>query len=679
MPAPLPHAQLFDAIRSLKDCNDPLAGLIRLVNALRPDRPSNAILVRARFAVLIASIEADAGSRAALRSCLLALLENRKQVSFFADSGILPNSGFFSELWRRIVQRFLPAIKEPGYLRDAVQLVFHRRKDYEWFDAIDEVDKLRLWRALDFDASANHPAVQHTLNQMLDAADVLATRIGAMGLEPELVRLHPRIEERGSPVLALALETHDLSKSYRAYLAGGELPTEDERQLDVLIGQCRDVLTRVRSRAAAVGTSLGLTYLLRRLEQSLLRLELIAHLLALRHRETGAPQTERSELATLAIELIGDVVQGEGLRQQIRGHVSRTVGLLALRVTDNASRAGEHYITATREEYFTMWRGAMGAGFVVGFMALLKVVSAKATLAPLGYALAYALNYSCGFMLIHVLHWTLATKQPAMTASTIAGVIGEIRGRMKDVERLATLVTDLVRSQIAAILGNVLIAIPTAMALAALVSMVMGTPLLDPSKARGILTDISPIDSLALPHAAVAGVCLFLGGLISGYFDNLAAYERIRERIAQTHWLERLLGAPRLSRFAEYLDNNLGALAGNFFLGFMLAGAGTIGFLTGLPLDVRHVTLASAQFGLSLVSLGFEIDLITLAKCLAGIALIGMTNLVVSFALALWVALRSRGIAFTQSGALLVSLLGRLKNNWKSFVWPDKQAGSRPQ
>ena len=66
-------------------------------------------------------------------------------------------------------------------------------------------------------------------------------------------------------------------------------------------------------------------------------------------------------------------------------------------------------------------------------------------------------------------------------------------------------------------------------------------------------------DSLALLYAAIAGVCLFLAGLISGYYDNLAAYERIRERVEHIAWLKRLLGEARLLRFAKYVDDNLGA------------------------------------------------------------------------------------------------------------------------
>ena len=72
-----------------------------------------------------------------------------------------------------------------------------------------------------------------------------------------------------------------------------------------------------------------------------------------------------------------------------------------------------------------------------------------------------------------------------------------------------------------------------------------------------------------------------------------------------------------------------------------------------------------------MVSLDFSIDLATVGKSLAGIALIGFVNLSVSFTLALMVALRARGVAFSQTGALISILFGRLRANWKQFVWPE--------
>ena len=353
------------------------------------------------------------------------------------------------------------------------------------------------------------------------------------------------------------------------------------------------------------------------------------------------------------------------------------MGLLALRVTENASRTGEHYITTTRAEYFDMWRSAMGAGFIVVLMAVLKIYSSAATLPPLGYALAYSLNYAFAFMFMHVMHLTLATKQPAMTAASIVAAISEIRGRMKDVEKLATVVVDVIRSQLAAILGNVLVAMPTAMLVAALLERVTGKPFVDIQKATHLLHAISPFESLALWYAAIAGVCLFLAGLISGYYDNLAAYERARERIEHMGWLKRVLGEARLRRLAAYLDDNLGALAGNFFFGIMLGTMSTIGFMTGLPLDVAHVTISSAYFGLAVVALDFSVDFVTIANALVGIALIGVVNLSVSFALALMVALRARSVGFGQTGALISILLGRLRSNWKQFVWPESTANGK--
>ena len=679
---------LQKSLDALSTEGDATSQLIGVVAALRPSTSTDLNLVDTasmRFSALCDALENNKSVRHHLRDRLLQLFAGQKQVSFFADSGILPNSGFFSELWRRMVQRVFPAIHDPASLKDGINTIFDERDDWRWLAAIPIELKWRFWQSLrlddernaDADAEQIQKTIYESISHMLDAGDVLAIRIGAMGLEPELIRLSPRIEERNSPFVALAGEAQQLSAAYRKYLLDGESPAEDERQLMVLIDQCREVILRVRARAASVGTSLSLTYLLSRLEQSLQRLEMIVQILMARHQNmTDVNNSElppAQALDTLWVEFLEHAIRGEGERQSVREHISGTIGLLALRVTENASRTGEHYITSTRAEYFEMWRLAMGGGFIVAFMSLLKLVSSQANLAPLGYFMAYAMNYAFGFMFIHILHLTLATKQPAMTASTIAGAIGEIRGRMRDVEKLATLIVDLVRSQIAAILGNVLIAIPTAIIINLALSTAIGQPLMGAEKAHKLIHELSPFESLALFHAALAGVCLFIAGLISGYYDNLAAYERIRERIEHARWLQSILGEARLARLAIYMDNNLGALAGNFSLGVMLALMGTIGFLTGLPIDVRHVTLSSANFGLALASLDFVVDTTTVVKTLLGIALVGFVNLTVSFSLALWVAMRARGVALNQTPMLAGILFRRFLSAPRQFVWPVKK------
>jgi site-specific recombinase len=191
-------------------------------------------------------------------------------------------------------------------------------------------------------------------------------------------------------------------------------------------------------------------------------------------------------------------------------------------------------------------------------------------------------------------------------------------------------------------------------------------------KAQHTLHDLSPIASLAIPHAALTGILLFLAGLLSGFFDNKAAYDRIPERIAHLGWLRRLIGPQRADRFADYIGRNLGSLAGNFLLGIMLASLAPIGVFLGLPLDVRHVTLSSANFALALTSLNFHIDPFTLVETLAGIALVGFTNLTVSFAFALWVALKARGADITASQGLATLLLERVRKEPARFFVPPR-------
>jgi site-specific recombinase len=180
----------------------------------------------------------------------------------------------------------------------------------------------------------------------------------------------------------------------------------------------------------------------------------------------------------------------------------------------------------------------------------------------------------------------------------------------------------------------------------------------NPTKAEHLIADSHPWQSLALLHAAIAGVWLFVSGLVSGYYDNKALYTRMGLRVEQLRWLRRLLGTERRAHFARYVEDNLGGLMGNFVFGVLMGTTATIGFLLGLPLDVRHVTFSSANFAIGFVGLGQRLDPDTIAITFLGIALIGMVNLLVSFGLALWVALRARKVRF-HHGLKLLQALGR--------------------
>jgi site-specific recombinase len=199
-----------------------------------------------------------------------------------------------------------------------------------------------------------------------------------------------------------------------------------------------------------------------------------------------------------------------------------------------------------------------------------------------------------------------------------------------------------------------------------------GQHLVTPDKAQHLLHDIDPFASLALFHGAIAGVCLFIAGLVSGYYDNKALYTRTSQRVARLRWLQRLLGAERLGRFARYMEDNLGGLMGNFYLGIMLGSIGTVGYMLGLPIDVRHVTLSSANLAVAVAGLENQISWQVVITSALGIFGIGAMNLLVSFGLALFVALRSRQVTFTHGIRLLKALLTRFAGSPKDFLIAPK-------
>lgn len=140
---------------------------------------------------------------------------------------------------------------------------------------------------------------------------------------------------------------------------------------------------------------------------------------------------------------------------------------------EHTSKTGEHYITNNRQEYLKLFRYALGGGFVVAFLCIFKARIATFGLPPFGEALLYSLNYSIGFMLIHIFHFTLATKQPAMTASTIAEMLGSwkeekpnSKNRDKGLARTVPTIIRLVRSQFISLVGNVSMVLPVAYLLA---------------------------------------------------------------------------------------------------------------------------------------------------------------------------------------------------------------------
>ena len=677
---------MLPILERLDPDSDRIDLLVDLLDRLRPRRARDHDYAIAQVRTLAQLLKGHPGQAWALRRYLTRLLETRRHTSLYSDVGILSNDGFFTELKKRIAYRILPPALDELYLSDTLDQVLCRDDDYQWIRAVPNADWLELFdvvanavppEGLEPDAEPAR-ARQVVLAGLLDAIRTLSCRVCALGLEPRLIHAHMEIEEVDSPFLMQNIEANKYLDDY-GRLTAGEIDTmEDARHLLVMLDQCEDVVLKIRRGALASGTSVALTYLLVALTQSIDRLRKLLFLVDTSGELPSAPTVDVEALANeatppsepptslrraAAVDLAQELAEAHNTKYEVRGLLRDNIDLLARNVTENASRTGEHYIAERRADLRGMFASSAGAGIVIGFMALIKILISYQHQAPLIEALFYSTNYAAGFMLVHVLHFTIATKQPAMTAARIAAALHDTaqRGssrRHVDVDSMAALVNKVFRTQIVAVLGNLATVIPVAWALALAWYWIFGTHLVTPAKAEHLIADSHPWHSLALLHAAIAGVWLFVSGLVSGYYDNKALYTRMGQRVEQLRWLRRLLGEERRTRFARYVEDNLGGLMGNFVFGVLMGITATVGYLLGLPLDVRHVTFSAANFAIGFVGLGQRLDPDTIAITFLGIALIGMVNLLVSFGLALWVALRARKVRF-HHGLKLLRALGR--------------------
>lgn len=653
------------ALQAFRDPEaDPLILIRRLIAQLRP-RSRRDVAIAERHQHLIDLLLADPALLLAVRRHLVHFVATRQLLTFFTDSGVLPGTGFFSEWWRILGNRLLPESLDERQLKDCLHVLYDRRDDWLWLEAIPPEQARRFWALMTPDDELGRIDWRTIQEQLLDAILLLAHRVSGLGVDGELMRASPDLSADRPRFISLSAEALFFANSSREALNDPEHSADDGSQLLVIVDQCREALARIRKRAQSIGTSLHLSYLLKRGDQSLSRLaELVGILNAT--RDTPPSEAAIDHWAAFA----HNAFRAENRRNSLRGYLGELSRLMAVRVTENAARSGEHYICESRADYGKMWRSAAGAGVLIGLMAMLKI-KAAALHAPLAVeAFLFSMIYGLGFVLIYLLGMTVATKQPAMTAQTLAGLLGDINPRRSgDIERVVDVAAAVSRSQLAAIGGNVMVALPVAIAIGLGLSHWLGEPAVGLGKSAHLLADLDPL-SWALPHAAIAGFYLYLSGLLTGYFDNRAAYADIGRRIGRLRWLRALLGGERALRVGGYIENRLGGIMGNFLFGCMLGSTGVIGTILGLPLDIRHIAFSSANLGYALTGFEFAMPWKTLAWGALGVALIGLTNLAVSFTLALRTALDARQIRFEHWGPLLRAIARRLRHAPRSFVLP---------
>jgi site-specific recombinase len=651
----------LDALLAHADPSQPLAERVAWVEDLltwvRRDAPAQ------RVKLLLQILERQPEARTRVGQALRSIVRDTQALDLFADTGLPRGVAFMQELMSRVMSRVLPNPPDTRDLADIVDRLFPYVRVADWLEQLDPEHASRIVALFQHGETSAEGGWTSLRTDLEDAMVQLADRICVLGSHREVrVRLD-KIAFRDLPFQKLPPAVETLIARANANVPVGELAVE-LNLVRVCVDACDRTVDEVISHLEKTGVNTTLVYDIARLRAQLRRLELLLEAWA-------TPQLEASR--TLA--LLADLVRQNHVRRSVLALFRQNLQLLTRRIVERNAETGEHYVARNRSEYLGMIRSAAGGGAIMGATTLIKLLLGKLALAEFFKGMFFGLNYAGSFVVIQLLGFTVATKQPANTAPALARRMSELRNAPQ-MEALVDEVVFLMRSQIAAVFGNLALVIPATIMLELLWTTVTGHHLLDEPKAKVLLGSVSPL-SASLLYAALTGGLLWLSSLIAAWVDNWFVLHHLTPALAQHRGWQHWLGLDRARRLASWLEDNIAGLAGNISLGFLLSMFPVVAGFFGLPLDVRHVTLSTGQVCAAFAVLGGESfwHLSTLGIGL-GILGIGLLNILVSFGLALFVAIRARNVRGPERNLFFRALGNRIWQSPLSFVLPVGAVGA---
>jgi site-specific recombinase len=293
------------------------------------------------------------------------------------------------------------------------------------------------------------------------------------------------------------------------------------------------------------------------------------------------------------------------------------------------------------------------------------------------YGFFSTLNYSGSFLFIQFCGFTLATKQPAATASALAQKLEGTDGR-EGIENLTDEIVLMTRTQVAAVFGNILGVIPIALAVNFIYHYFNGGWIFD-TKAAHYTLHTTDILGPSVIYAAFTGFLLWLSSVVAGWADNWYSFHQLNYLITNNKKIVTILSKEGTKKLVDFLDHNITGIAGSISLGFFLGFLPEILKFVSIPLEVRHVTLSTGALTAAMPTLGVEaLSSPEFIRASLGIVLIGSLNLIVSFALALIVAFKAKKISTHRKSLIYQSVAKRFVQKPFSFFIPKKIANEKP-
>ncbi len=631
--------------------------LVEFIKKIRPSHPRNFEQAELRFKAVLYQLTQDKSMLFSLRKSLLSQFLHSNIVIALSESGIVSSRGFVQELMGKLKHKLIPELQNPDNFLYVINKVFYKQRDHIWVSGIDKNLWAQFFEVLGIQVNLTESQL---IGQLQQALQILSHRVTTLGLEKELTQRYENVEGAIYPF-------YEQNRLVTEYITVKNIAGQEEQIKSLLTNitetlyNCNQSIQWIKEHRRVSGTSLAQTYVLSRLQQQLERMFIILDVLD----SNNQFNTERF------VDYFHVVVKNENRKNSIKEFLSENTGYLAYQITEHGSRTGERYITSSKKEFWRMFRSAAGGGVIISFIAIIKNLLGKMKLAPFWQGFLYSSNYSLGFILIQDTGSTLATKQPAYTASNLASSFDSKKHREgPDLRNLAITIAKVSRTQLASFAGNLLVVFPLTYLLAVLFFQMTGLKLAEDAAARQMLKDQQPFHSLAWVYACFTGFFLFLSGLIAGYVENHVVYGRIPERIKQLSSFRNAFGEKRQYKIVHYIENNLGALVGNIALGFFLGMAGFLGKTFGIPFDIRHITISAANTAIAFFGLDHSVSAGQMAYTLLGVFGIGFLNFAVSFGLAFYLAVKSRGVRLRNYPELLGIIYRYLRRFPSDFIRP---------
>ena len=589
-----------------------------------------------RLEMLVAALERIPSARHRFCASLHSVLVNTRAIKLFGEVGLPNDRGLLAEATDRLARLVLPEAPALHELWMLAGRIIRKLDDLAWLGPAADPLLHRM-------ANVGGPVWEPLRTSVQDAISMIATRIAAQGMA-EAFRSHARGGAiRESPLYHLTRAN----------------PTE----MPALIELSRRHLDRVRVALEEHGVSIDVVYALDSIERGLARIELLLPFV------DGTDHLEPTYEIRSVIAAVGRGLAGAHSFRQL---LSDNLRLLARKVIERAGRTGEHYVTSSKREYWKMLGSAFGGGVLTLGTGVAKFFVKWGHWPLFIDGVLSSSIYAGSFVIMQLLGFTLATKQPSMTAASLAGTIRDRAGADR-LEQLVPLIARIARSQFEAALGNVTGVTITALTFDLLYRLATGHSFLDAAGAKGVVEAFNPLGSGTIFFAALTGVLLWLSSLVAGWFENWIVYRRLPAAI-EHHRFGKRLGQARMARWARFLEHEAAGFGGSISLGVLLGMTPVFAKFFGLPLDVRHITLSTGSLTLAMSSLGIAgAGWGPFISAVIGIAIIGVLNFGVSFTLALLIALRARDVPAGEGRALPFAVLKRFFRKPLEFFYPPNE------